>query len=145
MDVMENLKLRHNEKVERILKEEKEERERFIAEKSRRGVLLSGHTAVGIARIKMQFAEKRILAFMESIIELIDLGVIKPDAIWEKRIEPQLESQLKALEVLLKYPDPLYRGSETIIAAELGNTLPGLQNSMRQRFRLIFFNEAARN
>lgn len=144
MNFEESLRLRHMEKVELISKEEEEERNKLMGEMNRMGALSSGGTAAGLARIKIEGAEKKLLALIDSVKELIDLGVVKPDSAWKAKILPYLERNLKSLETVHPNPLPFLRGGESIIVSQFKNALPGLQGRVRRRFELMFFDEAAR-
>lgn len=140
MDFSQSLTLRYMEKWERLSKEEKEEESKFMNAMRQGNVVNSGMTAAGIARIHTDYLEKKLLAFIESVKELIGLGTVRPTPEWKARIQPKLESHLKAAEILPSGP-PRFRGFDSIVRGELNNAIPGIQARIRRRFELMFFDE----
>jgi hypothetical protein len=128
------------EKWERLLKEEEEEESKFIGKMNKQGALYSGMTAAGIARIHADYLEKKLLAFIESVKELIDLRTVNPTPEWKARIQQEFEHHLEAIEIP-PFTVLEFRGYVEMVRGKISDAIPEIKARIRRRFDLMFFDE----
>jgi hypothetical protein len=71
MDYLQGLRLRYAEKIQQLLHEEQEEQAKLKRNLAAKGMAMGGAAAAGFIRIKKDYAERRLLAFVESVGELV--------------------------------------------------------------------------
>jgi hypothetical protein len=131
MDENEALNLRWAEKRNRLLREEDE-----AQKKIKESGPPSGFKNAQLDQLHIEYAEKKLAAYLDSIRELIDLGAINPTREWKTRLLPRLNQVIASVEQGLK--------GKLNLASSRTELPYRFAGAIRQRFELMFFDEAQR-